>query len=329
MTSMVEAVRYARRPIELNARPGDTVLIVTDLGMPRDVVDALFAGAHSLGHEVSIAEFTPRATHGLEPPDTVARAMAAADIALLATSTATAHTLATTRAIEHGTRCVFMEEVTLDMLCHGAATADYDQVARLAAALQSKWNDGKYVKVTSSFGTDLEANIEGRRSWPLAGRSFSEPWFALQGCCAFPDGECGIAPVEGTANGTVVFDTTVHTVGLLEDPVRLEVADSKVVSISGGRQADKLRQDLEEHGDENSYYCPAEIAIGINEAARVTGLLREDKKLLGSCHIAYGTNSDIGGTVKARMHIDGLMRQPTIEIDGEAVVREGMIQVAY
>jgi 2,5-dihydroxypyridine 5,6-dioxygenase len=327
LTSMLEAVRYAKRPVELNATGGDHVLVVTDFGMSSDVVRALVIGAHSLGHDVSVVSYSTPDRRDAEPPGTVADAMVAADVALLATSRPIAHTAATLRAAAAGTRCVFMDGITLEMLCHGAATADYDQMARLAEALAAEWNGGTSVRVSSRFGTDLVASIHGRRAWQMAGRAFRESWFGLSGCCAFPDGEVGVAPVEGTANGTLVFDASLQTLGALEEPIRLTIVESRIVSIEGGWQADRMRADLEALDDEASYYCPAEIAIGINESAELTGLLREDKKLLGSCHVAYGANDDIGGTVAARTHVDGLMRRPTVEIDGQVVVADGILQV--
>ena len=129
------------------------------------------------------------------------------------------------------------------------------------------------------------------------GRAFTENWFGLSGCCAFPDGECGVAPVEGTANGIVVFDMNVQTIGPLDEPVILTIRDSYITNIEGGPAAALVRAQLA-GADRNARYCPAEIAIGINEAAVETGLLREDKKILGTCHIAYGANDDIGGTVR-------------------------------
>jgi aminopeptidase len=325
MTSMHEAIRYSRRPIELNAKPGDHVLVVSDLETPKEVLDALVSAALSLDHEVSLVTYAADLRTSAEPPMPVAHAMIAADLALLATRRGLAHTDATVSAAQSGTRCIFMDGVTLGMLCHGAAAADYDRVAELAAGLGARWNAGSTVRVRSGLGGDLVASIAGRRAWELAGRVFSESWFGLSGCCAFPDGECGVAPVEGTANGTVVFDMSTQSLGQLTEPICLEVVDSRIVGVAGGRQADQLRAELEAAGDENAYYCPAEIAIGINEAAQETGLLREDKKLLGSCHIAYGANSDIGGKVSSLVHVDGLIRKPTIEIDGEAIVVDGVI----
>lgn len=80
-------------------------------------------------------------------------------------------------------------------------------------------------------------------------------------------------------------------------------------------------------GDPNAYSCPAKIAIGSNEAARVTGTLREDKKARGTVHIGVGTNSEIGGTITARTHIDGLLRRPSVSIDGRAIIDSGRLLV--
>ncbi|HEX3804360.1 MAG TPA: aminopeptidase [Solirubrobacteraceae bacterium] len=325
MTSVHEAIRYAGRPIELNAKAGDHVLIVSDLETPKEIVDALTSAAIALGHEVSLAIYAADLQSSSEPPRTVSDAMAASDIALLATRRGLAHTAATLNAAKSGTRCVFMEGLTLNMLCHGAATADYDRVGQLGSRIAAKWNAGSTVRVRSSLGGDLVAGIAGRRSWEMAGRVFRGDWFGLSGCCAFPDGECGLAPLEGSANGTVVFDMSTQSLGPLSEPIALEVIDSRIVEVRGGRQADQLRAELETAGDANAYFCPAEIAIGINDAAQETGLLREDKKLLGTCHIAYGANSDIGGHIESALHIDGLIRKPTIEIDGEAIVVDGVI----
>ena len=118
-----------------------------------------------------------------------------------------------------------------------------------------------------------------------------------------------------------------HSFGIVEEPIRLTVVDGFVTQIDGGGEAQQLARRLEELNDPNAYYCPAEIAIGINERARIIGTLREDKKKLGTVHIAIGTNKDIGGTISAAVHIDGLLDRPTVVMDGQTVVAEGQIRV--
>ena len=70
----------------------------------------------------------------------------------------------------------------------------------------------------------------------------------------------------------------------------------------------------------------AEFSIGTNPAARLSGNLAEDKKLLGSVHFAIGDNRSLGGSVESTIHLDGLMLEPTITVDeGKRLVREGKL----
>jgi len=55
-----------------------------------------------------------------------------------------------------------------------------------------------------------------------------------------------------------------------------------------------LRKVLENRGDDTSY-CIAEFAIGTNPRARCIDNSQEDKKTLGSIHIAIGDNLTLGG----------------------------------
>ena len=41
----------------------------------------------------------------------------------------------------------------------------------------------------------------------------------------------------------------------------------------------------------------AEIGVGTNDRARVTGNILEDEKILGTTHVAFGASAGIGGTV--------------------------------
>ncbi|KKM12395.1 hypothetical protein SY88_04450 [Clostridiales bacterium PH28_bin88] len=69
----------------------------------------------------------------------------------------------------------------------------------------------------------------------------------------------------------------------------------------------------------------AEMGIGTNERAIVTGNILEDEKVMGTVHVAFGDNKGLGGTVEAGIHLDGLILRPTLEIDGQVVIKEGKL----
>jgi hypothetical protein len=49
----------------------------------------------------------------------------------------------------------------------------------------------------------------------------------------------------------------------------------------------------------------AELGIGTNPGAILTGHIGEDEKAVGTVHLAFGTSASIGGTNVASVHIDG------------------------
>lgn len=319
----VELVRNAKEPFRLNACQGDKVLIVSDTKTDSAVWEALFAAANSEDLDPTLAIMTPRSAHGNDPTDAIAEAMLSVDLCILATSTALTHSRAGAAAQEAGVKCILMDEITSDILRSGAANADYDAMQSIATALGEIYEAGSEMRITSNNGTDVVGDIEDQTYWPIAGRIVDNE---TQTVCAFPDGEVGVAPAEGSTQGTVTWDTTVHGIGLLNEPIELTVKDGWVVDIGGGREAKIYEQMLNAH-DENARYCAAEFSVGINPGAEITGSLRTDKKAEGTVHIATGSNVDLGGTIESKIHIDGVIRYPSVWIDGEQIVKDGEITI--
>ncbi len=320
------AVENVLRALARNAKPEERVIVAADTGTDPVVRDAILDAVDRFGAEREFVAPPPVPAPNAEPDPETAAALLRADVLVLVPSVPISHTQAVTRAVANGARILVMDGATIEMLAIGGGAADYARMHELGLILERLWNEGEHVRVTSVEGTDFEADIRGRRSWRWDGYTFAADWYELTGC-AMPDGEVGIAPLEGSARGAVVWDASAHALGLLREPVRLTVRDGWVVAIGGGDQADELARYLAALDDPNVYYCPAEIAIGINEAARITGTMREDKKALGTVHVAVGTNSDIGGTMTARAHIDGLLRRPSLWIDDRRVLDSGRLLV--
>jgi 2,5-dihydroxypyridine 5,6-dioxygenase len=316
-----------RKPLELNAKAGDRVLIMTDANMDPSLWQGLQAAAHDLHMEPVVTIMDARATHSTNPPESVRQAALADDIDLCIylTSTAMAHSSLTDEFIEKGKRFILMEELTPAMLApDGPASADYFALNELGLKIAAVFSEGKEVRVVCPNGTDLRANIGGR-----VGRSIAGIPLIMRpgggGGCAFPDGEAHVCPVEGTGEGYIVFDVTAHNVGLIKEPLRLTVNAGLVTHIEGGREADIWKDLLKKFEDPNNYNCPAEIAIGLNPKVVPTGSMRTDKKMYGSSHIGIGDTMALGGTCRARLRLEGVIRHPEISVDGEVLTRGGRI----
>jgi leucyl aminopeptidase (aminopeptidase T) len=49
----------------------------------------------------------------------------------------------------------------------------------------------------------------------------------------------------------------------------------------------------------------------------------EDEKILGTVHVAFGASAGIGGTVTVPIHLDVVVLDATLDVDGHRVLNEG------
>jgi leucyl aminopeptidase (aminopeptidase T) len=140
-----------------------------------------------------------------------------------------------------------------------------------------------------------------------------------------PAGEAYVAPLETVGDGTIVFDGSLAGYGVLASPVRVTVEWGRAVAADGDA-GDWLLATLDAGGEHGRSL--AELGIGTNPAAILSGNILEDEKVIGTVHLAFGTSVGIGGVNIAGVHIDGLVLQSTVELDGERVLDNGRLLVS-
>ena len=67
----------------------------------------------------------------------------------------------------------------------------------------------------------------------------------------------------------------------------------------------------------------AELGVGTNDRAILTGSVLEDEKILGTVHVAFGASAGIGGTVSVPIHLDVVVLDASLQIGGTAVLEAG------
>lgn len=298
---------------------GEQVCIVTDTNT-MEIGEVFAASVTAFGAEPVLMTINPRKTHGVEPPAIIAAAMKGADVVLQPITYAITHTNATKEALEAGARVLVMRGVTKELMLYGAVDADYIEIDRVSELVRQKMSNGSHVKLSTPSGTDLTLSIEGREAIMLTGLVKGPGTFA-----AMPDGEAAIAPIEGTTEGTLVIDHTMDSLGLLDQPITLTIKKGRVTKIEGGKSAAQLNK-LVNESDAGATNI-AEFAIGTNPNARLIGNMAEDKKAIGSVHIAIGDSHVIGGTIESNIHLDGLVLSPTVHIDDERIIDHGKLLV--
>lgn len=190
----------------------------------------------------------------------------------------------------------------------GAMTADWKALELRTKDIAKRVRGAHSVRITTAQGTDISFSIKGRRVMEDAGN--------LRKAGAFgnlPAGEVFLAPVEGTAQGSMVLLWA--PTRKLASPVTLLVKDGVVTAIDGD---EPFVQELAER----LALTPlnrniAELGIGTNDRATRPDNILESEKILGTIHIALGDNHSFGGHVRTPFHQDFVFFQPTVTVIGE------------
>ena len=274
------------------------------------------AEAQDAGADAVLAVIAERASHAAEPPNTVAEAMGAADVVLAPTVQSLSHTAARKRASESGARIATLPGATEEMLGR-VMSADMEGLRERGRAIADRLDAAKEAVIRCPNGSDLHLDLDGRTAIPDAGELTERGAFGNLPC-----GEGFIPPANGW--GTLVIDGSMAGVGLVDHPVELVVEAGHLTSARGG-QGIAFMDLLTAHGEAGTNV--AELGIGTNEKATLTGNILEDEKILGTAHVAFGASAAIGGEVQVPVHLDCVVMKPTVELDGEAIVRDGELLV--
>jgi leucyl aminopeptidase (aminopeptidase T) len=295
----------------LAVKPGEDALVVADPGT-LSIGEALRDSAREAGADVVLAVMDEREVDGTEPPPTVAAALAACDVFIAPTTRSISHTVARKRASEAGARGATMPGVTEDMLARMMA-GNFDEMARRSQQVAALLTQATEAHVSCPRGTDFTLDL-GTREGISDDGILTEPGIFGN----LPCGEGFIAPLGG--EGRIVIAGTLASVGIGDEPATLTVAGGHLVEAEAGLGPDFIEL-LRAKGESGTNL--AELGVGTNERAQLTGQVLEDEKILGTVHVAFGASAGIGGTVSVPIHLDAVVLDATLEVGGRRVLDAG------
>jgi len=313
MTDLERAATVAVRDC-LGLKNHERLLVLTDPVLAH-LARVLVEAARQIAREVILLEYAAREVDGEEPPPPVPVAMASVDAVVAVTSRSVTHTAARRAATAAGTRVATMPGITEDCLIR-TMNADYGAIAKRTLRVTELLSAARVARITTALGTDLTLPIDGIGAIASTGLILKPgQWGNL------PSGEAYMRPEEGRSSGTLVIDGSLAGIGMLSEPVRITIENGYAIQIEGGPQAGRFAAQVERLGD--AARNVAELGVGTNDRAIVTGNILEDEKILGTVHVAFGNNVSMGGSVDVPFHVDGIVLNPTLTLDGEVLLRDG------
>lgn len=173
-----------------------------------------------------------------------------------------------------------------------ALTADYQEVARKGKVLGDKLDKAEGAMLVFSTDDQVYIDLRNRQAKIDDGQLHADK--SGQRVINLPSGEAFIAPYEGEIAGQTSLSEGVIPMSFGGVVVQLQILENLVVKVvSDDLVANELREWFAVDPVRRNV---AELGLGCNDKAIITGNILEDEKVFG-VHLAYGRSDHTGGVV--------------------------------
>ncbi|MBA3234679.1 MAG: aminopeptidase [Chloroflexi bacterium] len=310
---------------------GDVVTIITDdqhaamAAVVADVAAERGASPVIMNNEAQVARALKDTSFPMAPPKNLHDAMLAADEIIIMTNLEWANRFAHVSAVKEScANNVKIASVEGGMGEWDIGVEDILASTDRAVAAIGKLDGVKQCRVWTPEGTDVTVSIEDRPALqvtPIRQRGWMMGPLPLWA-------EVAYAAVENKTNGVIAVTGNMLGIGVdvVSEPIFWHVKDGKCVGIEGGRDAKELQRVIE--GVPNVEIV-AEFAFGTSDKSPLGS--PSEKGRIGNVHFALGDNKNAypGGQNSCRLHLDGVVRNATLEImdTGGFIFRDGQWDV--
>jgi aminopeptidase len=329
MGTMQEGVRQAVKNC-LKVRSGERAVIITDQETLK-VGSAIRKGIEKVTKNIQFFVMEDFGQRPIPFPRKIAGAIAAADVSVYAAQGAKGElqtfrkpmleAIDDNRKLRHAHMIGITVQIMKDGMC-----SDYGQIQRISKRVYRRVRNARKIRVVTDKGCDFIGRFNPRLKWVISDGDIKPGhWMNL------PDGEVFTSPAH--VNGMVVIDGclgdffTEKYKSLEKTPIRVEVQSGRAIRNTLQCADEQLHREFARyvfHTDGNSNRV-GEFAIGTNTGLKklIYNLLQDEK--FPGIHIAFGSPlpSKTGAAWDSKAHVDGVIKNPTIIVDGKTIMEKG------
>jgi leucyl aminopeptidase (aminopeptidase T) len=303
-------------------KPGENVVVTADTMSDWRVVEETVKAIYAVGAIPTLVVHPTTKVATAEPPEPVTAALQAADAWIEFNDSYLLYSNAWKKAMQAGVRC-FTLGGDVDSLVRMVGRVKYSVLDSLANKLIELSNRAAEIHIISPSGTDLRARVDPRGSegHVLKGGAEGGISFAGTGSTQVPPGQAGFGHVPDSVEGTLVFDGAIYPpaeLGVLREPVILEIRGGKITKISGGREARTFEKWLASWKHPGMFEV-AHCTYGFNPGVkRCKGEIGHDERVFGCMEFGIGA-----AWADAPGHTDGIVLDPSVWADDVQLEEEG------
>ncbi len=204
-----------------------------------------------------------------------------------------------------------------------AMNIDYKEITKKATALKKAFDNGTEAELRTKKGTQVVFGIERMKARNSLG-IYKQPGTGGN----LPGAETYIAPYKKEVNGTIIIDGSMRLKDKSqliksEEGLKLQIKNGKIIRMNNTIEAKKLEKTLRWAEKKSKYDWGVrrigELGIGLNPKAKIVGSTIIDEKVLGTAHIAIGSNYWFGGTIYSIIHLDQVMKEAQLRINSRRI----------
>jgi leucyl aminopeptidase (aminopeptidase T) len=306
-------------------KPGETFVITADTESDQRVVDATAAAAFALGAKpMVIWTASPlgvgKAADPMLPVEALTAALKVADAWVEFNNKWLLYSTPYDVAMKQNKKLRYLNLVgmNVDMMVRCIARVDLPTLKEYLDKFVALLKASKRLRMTTPKGGDVEMDLKE----PIGG----DAGYADTPGSYMLGGQVGPGYSE-LVNGMIVFDgTIVPPIGLVKEPVKLQVKKGRVIKIEGGEDARTFEAWLKSFNDPNMFRI-AHVCFGFNPGAKLTGNIVEDERVWGCTEWGLGHVGEMltanGKSIPAASHTDGICLNTSVWLDGEQIWDEG------
>ena len=203
---------------------------------------------------------------------------------------------------------------------------DHRKIQAAADTIRTYLAAGNTVRITSDIGTDITMRIERRPVHVSTGAITQEDIRAGGAACQtwLPAGEVYLAPIPGTAEGTIVVDRHSFRGQQIRD-LRMTFKKGRMTSITAKSGLEPLKELYDASGTGKDQF--AAIDIGVNPNVRIPPNSRMVAWMAsGMISVGIGWNTWAGGENTCEFALYTHLPKGTLIVDGRTLIESGILQ---